>query len=144
MSGLAAGARCMMLASGSAAQHNLAVFGLPAGGTTPQPPRLQSLAITGSGQDAASDLIRYAFGLDLAGEGAGALPQGKRVGDRYVIEFTQPAGVTGITYGAEWSRTLVPGSWTEVPDSGTADKHIFRLSVGGEGKLFMRLRVTGQ
>jgi hypothetical protein len=102
------------------------------------------LAVIGSGRDAAADLIRYAFGLDLAGEGAGALPQGKRVGDRYVIEFTQPAGVTGITYGAEWSRTLVPGSWTEVPDSGTADKHIFSLSVGGEGKLFMRLRVTGQ
>lgn len=144
LSGLAAGARCMMLTSGSAAQHNLAVFGLPAGGTTPHPPRVPSLAVIGSGRDAAADLIAYAFGLDLAGEGIGALPQGKRVGDSYVIEFTQPAGVTGITYGAEWSRTLVPGSWTEVPDSGTADKHIFSLSVGGEGKLFMRLRVTGQ
>jgi hypothetical protein len=144
LSGLAAGARCMVLASGSAAQHNLAVFGLRAGGTTPHPPRVPSLVVIGPGRDAAADLIAYAFGLDLAGDGAGALPQGKRVGDSYVIEFTQPAGVIGITYGAEWSRTLAPGSWTEVPDSGTADEHIFSLPVGGEGTLFMRLKVTGQ
>lgn len=134
-SGLAAGACCMVLASGSATQHSLAVFGLPAGGTTPHPTRLRSLAVVGSGRDAASDPIAYAFGLDLAGDSAGALPQGKRVGDSYVIEFTQPAGVTGISYGAEWSRTLLPGSWTEVPDNGTADEHIFSLPVGGRGEV---------
>jgi len=56
---------------------------------------------------------------------------------------TQPAGVTNITYGAEWSPTLLPGSWAEVPDSGTGSEHIFSVPVAG-GQLFMRLKVTGR
>jgi len=102
---------------------------------------MQSLAAIGSGQDAASALIAHAFGLDTPG--AGALPQGKLVGDNYVIEFTEPTGVTGITYGAEYSSTLLPGSWTEVSDSGTGAEHIFSVPLSG-GNMFMRLRVTGQ
>jgi len=101
---------------------------------------MQGLAASGTGQDAASALIAHAFGLGAAG--GGALPQGKLVGDSYVIEFTEPAGVTGITYGAEYSATLLPGSWTEVPDTGTGSAHIFSVPVTG-GSLFMRLRVTG-
>ena len=89
-----------------------------------------------------ANLITYAFGLDAPG--AGALPRGNLIGDNYVIEFTQPPGVTGITYGAEYSTTLLPGSWTEVPDSGTGAEHIFSVPVVADGGLFMRLRVTGQ
>ncbi len=141
LSGLPAGARCMMLASGSASQHNLTVFGLPSGVTTPHAAQLQGLALDGGGQDAASALIAHAFGLDAPG--AGDLPRGKLVDGNYVIEFTQPPGVTGITYGAESSATLLPGSWTEVPDSGTGAQHTFSLPVT-RGQLFMRLRVTGK
>jgi len=110
---------------------------------TPHAASVQSLAPIGSGQDAAAALIAYAFGLDAPGNGAQALPQGKRVGDSYVIEFTQPAGVTNITYGAEWSTTLLPGSWTAIPDTGTDDGHIFSLPVDAAPQRFMRLKVTG-
>ncbi len=140
LNGLPAGARCMMVASGSAAQHNLAVFGLPSG-VTPHAAQLQDLTLDAAGQNAASALIAHAFGMDAPG--TGDLPQGKLVGDTYVIEFTQPPGVTGITYGAESSETLLPGSWIEVPDSGTGSDHIFNVSVAG-GRLFMRLKVTKQ
>jgi len=53
-------------------------------------------------------------------------------------------GVTDITYGAEWSATLLPGSWIEVPDTGTGETHIFSVPAGADGKLFMRLKVTGR
>jgi hypothetical protein len=105
--------------------------------------RPQSLMVMDSGQDAASALIDLAFGLHLDPNNPGQMPQGKQVGDNYVIEFTQPPGVTGITYGAECSATLLPDSWTGVPDSGTGDQHVFSVPLAGDGKLFMRLKVTG-
>jgi len=110
---------------------------------TPQAATLPGLAASGSAQDAASALIAYAFGLDPAGNNPGQLPQAQLKDHSYVIEFTQPAGVTNITYGAECSATLLPGSWTEVPDSGTGSEHIFSVPVAG-GQLFMRLKVTGR
>ena len=116
----------------------------PLNAATPHAASVQSQAAIVSGQDAAFNLIDYAFGLQHDPNNTGQLPQGKLVGDNYVIDFTQPTGVTGITYGAECSATLLPGSWTEVPDSGSGTKHIFSVPVGTGGKLFMRLRVTGQ
>ena len=59
-----------------------------------------------------------------------------------MIEFNQPAGVTGISYGAEYSTSLLPGSWLDVPDSGTGEQHIFSVPVNFNVKLFMRLKVT--
>jgi len=143
LSALTAGAGCMMLASGSAAQHNLAVLGIPPG-VTPHAASVQSLALDGAGQEAASALIAYAFGLDPAGNKPGQLPQAQWKGDSYVIEFTQPAGVTNINYGAEWSATLLPDSWTEIPDTGTGGAHIFSLPVDAAPQRFMRLKVTGR
>ena len=35
---------------------------------------------------------------------------------KMVITFAQPAGVSGITYGADWSQTL--REWEDVPDTG--------------------------
>jgi hypothetical protein len=59
-----------------------------------------------------------------------------------VIRFTRPAGVGGIFYGAEWSTTLLPDSWIPVADSGELPEHVFRVRVGTEARLYMRLRVT--
>ena len=92
--------------------------------------------------DGLPNLIEYAFGLDPTANGPG-LPQGGLIGGNYVVEFIEPSGVTGITYGAEYSATLLAGSWTEVPDSGTGAVHVFSVPLTG-GRLFMRLRVTGQ
>jgi alpha-tubulin suppressor-like RCC1 family protein len=140
-SSLVAGSRVMFIASGSAALHNLAVVALPSARQKTLKNRLQTTSAGKSDDEEVFNLIEYAFGLK-AGEGAtGALPQAQTIGDRFVIRFTQPAGVTGITYGAEWSRTLLPGSWTNVPDSGTGTEHIFSIPAGTPN-LFMRLKVT--
>ncbi len=56
--------------------------------------------------------------------------------------LTQPAGVSSITYGAEWSTTLQAGSWTPIPDTGSGSTHTFRLPIGTAPKLFLRLQVT--
>jgi len=66
-----------------------------------------------------------------------------RIAVWYVIEFTGPPGVTGITYGAECSATLLPGSWMEVQDNGTGAAHIFSVSLTG-GSWFSWLKVTRQ
>ena len=59
-----------------------------------------------------------------------------------MITFAQPAGVSGITYGAEWSPDLTAGSWTAVPDTGTAPQHTFSVPLGGQPTLFMRVKVS--
>jgi len=140
MSGLAAGARWMAVASGSAAQHNLAVVGLPSVSLTPHASGLQGLAVVGPDQRSGSGLIAYAFGLDATTNVR--LPQGQWLSGRFVMRFSQPAGVTGITYGAEWGTTLLPGSWLEVPDTGTGDEHLFNLPVDAGPQAFLRLKVT--
>ena len=90
------------------------------------------------------DLIGYAFGLHAGPDGGGGqLPQGRIIGSDYVIEFAQPAGVTGITYGAECSPSLLPGSWVDVPDRGIGGQHIFGVPTAANGKMFLRLKVMG-
>ena len=127
--------RWMSVASGSAALHNIALVALPLVDPVP------NAALADADQDGMADLIDYAFGLHAAPNNQ--LPQGQRLGDNYVIDFTQPAGVTNITYGAEFSTSLLPDSWIGVPDSGSAGRHIFSVPVPADGKLFLRLKVTG-
>jgi hypothetical protein len=69
------------------------------------------------------------------------LPQPQRSGENFVISFTQPAGGSGVTYGAEWSQTL--GDWEDVPDTGISPQHTFSVPIGTKTQLYMRLRVTG-
>lgn len=70
------------------------------------------------------------------------LPQMQKSGGSLLYSFTQPAGVSGVTYGAEWSQTLLSGSWTAVSDTGTFPQHTFSVPIGTNAKLFMRLKVT--
>jgi thiol-disulfide isomerase/thioredoxin/subtilisin-like proprotein convertase family protein len=56
--------------------------------------------------------------------------------------FTQPTGVSGVTYKAEWCQTLQSGNWTEVTDTGTFPQHTFSVNTGTNTQLFMRLKVT--
>jgi alpha-tubulin suppressor-like RCC1 family protein len=142
MNGLAVGEHCMWATSGSAAMHNLVIVGLPSVSTTSQPAALQNTAFMDSDHDGISDLIEYAFGLHSNPNGTAQLPQPQRIGDNLVMRFTQPAGVTGITYGAEWSKTLLPDSWTDMPDTGTGTEHIFSVPAATAPRLFMRLKVT--
>jgi len=93
-------------------------------------------------KDGLPNLIEFAFGLDPKHNSAGMLPEPQRSGGSMVVTFTEPAGVSGITYGAEWSETLLPGSWTAMADTGSGTQHTFSVPVGTKPKLFLRLRVT--
>jgi hypothetical protein len=91
--------------------------------------------------DGLPNLIEYATGLNPRQNSAGLLPRAQNVGGNLVVSFTQPSGVSGITYGAEWSQTLLSGSWAEVPDTGTAPQHTFSVLIGSNTNVFIRLRV---
>ena len=70
------------------------------------------------------------------------LPQTQLSGGNLKYSFTQPAGVSGITYGADSSTTLLSGSWLPVPDTGIPPQHQFSIPVGSGTKGFLRLKVT--
>ena len=73
---------------------------------------------------------------------AGLLPQPKFIGGNYVISFTQPTGVSGVTYGAEWCTDLSSGVWTPIADTGSGTTHTFGVLVGTKMQMFLRLRVS--
>lgn len=93
-------------------------------------------------KDGIPNLVEYAFGFDPQANSAGLSPAPQLTDGDLVIRFAQPAGVGGITYGAEWSATLLPGSWVPVADSGELPEHVFRVPVAGKPRLYMRLTVT--
>jgi hypothetical protein len=92
--------------------------------------------------DGLVNVVEYAFGQNPLQGGSSLLPLGRVSGGNFVINFIQPGSVTGITYGAEWSRTMLPGSWTAIPDTGTGGQHIFSVLTLGKPKLCVRLTVT--
>ncbi len=92
--------------------------------------------------DGIENLLEFAFGLDPMRNSAGGLPAPGRVGADFVVSFAQPEGVGGITYGAEWSTTLLPGSWTAITDTGSGGQHTFSVPAAGNPRLFIRHRVT--
>jgi hypothetical protein len=93
-------------------------------------------------KDGTPNLIEFAFGLNPRQYSAGLLPLPQRTDNNFVISFAQPAGANGISYGAEWSETLLSGSWTSVADTGTVPQHAFSVPIGTKTKLYMRLKVT--
>ena len=74
------------------------------------------------------------------------LPQVQKSGGNLLFSFTQPLGVSGITYGAQWNTTLQAGNWTSIADTGntTANppQHLFSVPGGTHTKLFIRLTVS--
>jgi len=91
-------------------------------------PNLLVLAFFGPSQDPATARISM-------------LPQPQVSGATMFFSFTQPAGVSGITYGAEWSTTMKSGEWFPVTDTGSGSQHVFSIPMSGTGT-FMRLKVT--
>ncbi|MEO6741180.1 MAG: cadherin-like beta sandwich domain-containing protein [Chthoniobacteraceae bacterium] len=94
-------------------------------------PNLAAFAVLGPGQDPARVATRL-------------LPQPQIVGGNYVVILTEPAGVSGVTYGAEWSADLSTGNWTFISDTGTGGTHAFSVPIGVMPMIFMRLKVTPQ
>jgi probable HAF family extracellular repeat protein len=76
------------------------------------------------------------------------LPQVQVSGGNLLYSFTEPFGLSGITYGAQWSATLRPNDWHPVADTGvtsaTPPGHLFSVPIAANPQLFMRLTVTLQ
>ena len=91
--------------------------------------------------DGIANLAEFAFGLNPISGLSAELPSPKLLENNLVLSFPQPVGVSGISYGAEVSPSLLPDSWLPVPDSGTGNTHIFRAPMGSNSQLFIRLLV---
>ena len=85
--------------------------------------------------------VEYAFGQNpTTATPASALPQPTLVGNTYGVTYSTPANVTGVVYGAQWSRNLA--TWTPVTDTGSGNSHTFSVSTPGETRAFFRHQVT--
>ncbi len=108
-----------------------------------------TLANAGSAENSADpdldgivNLAEYAFGLDPKQGGSITLPQAVLTGGSFRVSFTQPAGVSGVTYRAEWSPSLSLQTWTPVADTGAGTTHTFDVPTGSKSRVFMRYLVT--
>ena len=105
---------------------------------------------TGNADDGANpahdgivNLMKYAFGLDpTVAVSPAELPRPVLGESDFVLSFTEPAGISGITYHAEWSETLLAGSWSAIADTGTPPQHVFSLPTSSGPNIFMRIKVT--
>lgn len=85
--------------------------------------------------------VEYAFNLNpTVFNSPSSLPQPVISGGNMTISYTQPAGITGVTYGAEWSTDL--STWNPVTDTGSGSTHTFAVSTSGKPRLFMRHRIV--
>ncbi len=107
---------------------------------------------TGDSADAAdpyhtgvSNLLAFAFlgsDQDPSQAALSQLPQLQMTGGNLCYSFTQPAGVSGITYGAEWTDSVDSGSWTPISDTGSGNLHTFVAPIGDNTQMFIRLTVN--
>ncbi len=76
------------------------------------------------------------------------LPQVQLSGGNLFYSFTETYGVSGVTFGAQWSATLQPNDWYPVADTGnlaaSPPVHLFSVPIAANAQLFMRLMVTTQ
>jgi len=92
-------------------------------------PNLAAFAVLGPNQDPAK-------------VAAGLLPQPQVIGANYVITFSQPTGVSGVSYSAEWRADLLPGAWTPMTHNVSGTTHTFSVPIGATKQIFTRLRVS--
>ena len=93
-------------------------------------------------KDGLVNLVEFSLGLNPKQNSAGSLPQAQVIGTNLVMTVTQPAGVSGITYGAEWSPSMAAGTWLPVADTGTGNQHTFSVPMGTNKRMFMRFKVS--
>ena len=92
--------------------------------------------------DGLVNLIEFAFGQDPTNAASAQLSPLLRSSGDVSVSFSTPPGVSGITYGAEWSFSMLGGGWSAIPDTGTEPQHRFIVSMTGQKKAFFRLVVT--
>ena len=92
-------------------------------------------------KDGLANGVEYAFGLNPLVPNAGsALPQPARVGNTFIVTYTQPATITDVTYSAQWTTDFV--MWNPIADTGSGSTHTFTVSTAGQPKMFFRHRIV--
>jgi uncharacterized delta-60 repeat protein len=94
--------------------------------------------------DGLPNLIEFAFGLDPTLGGSCALPFPQLIGNNFSVGFSEPIGISGVRYGAEWSASMLPGSWTPITDTGVPPQHQFTVPAGSQNQLFLRFTISEQ
>lgn len=89
--------------------------------------------------DGLANLVEYAFYLDPRRDSSGSLPTLQWIDNRWTLEFT---GREGVSYGAEWSRSMNPDVWAPLTNEDTPPKHRFTLPEPLPTLWFFRLKVT--
>jgi glucose/arabinose dehydrogenase len=92
--------------------------------------------------DGLVNIVEFAFGLDPTSGASLNPPQPQLTGGIFRATFTQPAGVSGITYGAEWNTTLASAGWTTIPDTGSGSSHTFDVPASANSRVFFRYVIT--
>lgn len=91
--------------------------------------------------DGLVNAVEYAFALDpLTSNSSAELPQPVAGGDSITFTFTTPVGVTGVTYGIQWSENLI--DWNNITDTGIGSLHVFQINKTGKNTLFFRHRAV--
>ena len=93
-------------------------------------------------RDGILNFDEFAYGLNPTSSSVGQVPAWQQIAGNSVLSFTQPAGVTGITYHAAWSTTLQPGSWVAIPDTGIAPQHTFTIPAAAGPRRFLQFTAT--
>jgi uncharacterized delta-60 repeat protein len=77
--------------------------------------------------DGLTNLVEFAFGLSPVDRLSNSLPSFVRSGNTFTATFTVPPGTEELIHQAEWSATLLPNSWTAIPDTGTGNTRVFTV-----------------
>ena len=85
--------------------------------------------------------IEYAFGLNPTnGNSPSSVPLPTRGLNSLTLTCTQPTGVAGVIYAAQYSPDLV--HWNDVTDTGATGTHVFTVSTVNQPRMFMRWKIT--
>lgn len=112
-----------------------------AGWVASQYPAVTGGAAADHDHDGLANGIEYAFGLNpTVANNHAVLPQATELGEAFGFNYTAPADVAGVTYGAEWSDDLA--TWKPLTDAGSGTNHQFSVSTTGKERVFLRHKIV--
>jgi hypothetical protein len=92
-------------------------------------------------KDGLTNGIEFAFGLNpTVANVLSAVPPPVHNPNSITASCTQPAGIAGVTYGAQYSTNLF--NWTDIADSGSGAMHTFTVGTVNQPRMFVRWKIT--